>query len=157
MSKDDGLRGHFRTRMLGVHWQSIESAVTGGGIPDLNGCAEGVDFWIECKKTDAWKPEIKPAQSAWAIARIRMGGRVLLATRKRHDGGPKKGPACDELWIHSGMFTGIVKAGGLTAAPTLLVCSGGPGRWDWDQIKEVCLRAPLVRQSLGRSGQSRRG
>lgn len=143
---DDGLRAKLREGLRAVcHSQSIESAVTGGGIPDLNLCSGGVDVWVECKATDAWIPgDIKPSQIGWSLARMRFGGRVLLATRRRHDGGPRKGPACDELWLHSGVHMAKLKAEGLRAAPWLYRGEGGPSAWDWEQVHASIFKARLT-------------
>lgn len=63
------------------HWQRIESGSTARGIPDLNGCLDSQEIWIELKQ------ESKPPsgfQVNWIAKRARAGGRVwLLTTKKR--------------------------------------------------------------------------
>ena len=113
MSIDDGLRPLICRNLRTVDWQSIESGLTGLGIPDLNGCVDGHEFWVECKATSAWAVAIDTEQIMWAERRIRHGGRVFLAVRRRHDGGPRKGPAVDELWFFWGGHTRHVAQYGL--------------------------------------------
>lgn len=143
---DDGLREKLRHGLPFVHWQSIESALTGGGIPDLNGCYNGVDAWVECKKTDGWTcGDVKVFQVSWALQRLRSGGRVVLATRRRTEAGPRKGKAVDELWLHSGAYMYECRKGGLRGAPTLLVTGGGPANWDWEAVQRVVFFTSLAR------------
>ena len=62
-----------------VHWTRIESW-SSYGVPDLNGCMDGKDFWIELKiittKSDNSFPRWSPLQIAWQTTRTRMGGVV---------------------------------------------------------------------------------
>jgi hypothetical protein len=124
-----------------VHWQSIESGATGGGIPDLNGCFAGVEVWIECKratgKTLTRCSEIRPTQIAWAERRVRHFGRVFLAIR-RHD------KTIDELLLypasalrqfHDGAWLGEIKP--------LIQCAGGPAKWHWNTIEQMLFGKPL--------------
>jgi hypothetical protein len=76
-----------------VHWQSIESSATGQGIPDLNGCCQGQDVWLELKYTEHLKTKnigLKPPQIAWIYKRAKAGGNVWIAlymqTKKRDVG-----------------------------------------------------------------------
>ena len=143
MSIDDGLRPLIREHLPTVDWQSIESGLTGQGIPDLSGAHPDCgDFWVECKATSAWSVSVRVEQVAWAERRIRHGGRVFLAVRRRHDGGLRKGPAVDELWLYWGGHTRHVRRHGLGnpdagvtyVASPLLVERGGPSRWDWSRV-----------------------
>lgn len=61
--------------------QAIESAETGNGIPDMNGCWDGQDVWIELKViTKPKKPdnpftlELRTAQAVWLNKRAAAGG-----------------------------------------------------------------------------------
>ena len=62
-----------------VHWTRIESR-SSFGVPDLNGCTDGREFWIELKiittKTDNSFPRWSPLQIAWQTKRTRMDGIV---------------------------------------------------------------------------------
>ena len=140
---DDGLWGkiHHHTKGFEIDWVRIESGMTGSGIPDLNGCKDGVEVWLELKATCAWSVGISSEQVGWAERRIRRGGRVLLATRRRHDGGPRKGPPVDELWLHAGYDIRHVMDHGLQLSPPpLLLSEGGPSRWDWNQFIRLVFR-----------------
>lgn len=145
---DDSIRDKLREglRPFGVHFQSIESAVTGGGIPDMNLCAEGIEVWIEGKKTDGWTAgDVKVGQIGWHLARHRAGGRTLFATRRRRARSARM-DACDELWLHSGLYGAELREGGLRAAPALLTQSGGPAGWDWSAVYRTVFHASLARR-----------
>lgn len=72
-------------------------------------------------------------QVGFLLRELRAGGRALLMTRRRHGGGPRR-LAADELWVHDGSDAGRVRAGGLRAAPPLLLFEGGPTAWQWDRV-----------------------
>lgn len=129
MVKDGNLRALFREHLrAGIHWTSIESAITGAGIPDLNGCGCGVEFWIEMKQTTANKVRIDPFQVSWAERRMRAGGRTFLAVRK-----------INSLYLYRGEVIRRVFLHGLSGAKPLLLCDGGPPRWDWGCIRKILL------------------
>ncbi len=48
MADDGGLKQLFPQKLIsGIDWQRIESALTGGGIPDLNAKPKNApEFWI---------------------------------------------------------------------------------------------------------------
>ena len=79
---DGDLRSLFRKHLPEFHWVSIESWVTGAGIPDANYCCSGVEGWIEFKKTTAIAVRFKPGQIAWHEQRGRAGGRTFIAVRR---------------------------------------------------------------------------
>lgn len=125
---DDGLRRLFQDHLPRVHWQPIESWMTGAGIPDLNGCSDAAEFWVECKATRAYAVKMKAEQVGWALHRRRVGGRAFIAVRRRIS--KKK---IDELYLHDGLFAREVKAVGIRA-PRLGSWQGGPGRWAWVEV-----------------------
>lgn len=166
---DGGLRPIFREKLrAGFDWQSVETGGTGMGCPDSNFCARvtrretvplyaigipeplmvqidteyesGVEGWIEFKQTSGWACTLRPEQVGWLVRRHMHGGRVFVATRRWHDGGPRLGAPVDELWVHSGEHARELKTGGLTAAPHLFRQDGGPSRWNWDVVREVLTR-----------------
>ena len=67
------------TRPLGVHWTRMESWAS-PGVPDVNGCLNGKDFWVELKilatKSDKKFPKWRPHQIAWQTSRTSVGGCV---------------------------------------------------------------------------------
>jgi len=83
------LRRRIIQECEGPHWQPIEAAEVGAGIPDLNGCYYGIEIWVELKilqhvKED--KVDISPRQILWHEARQARGGRTwILAANKDAD------------------------------------------------------------------------
>ncbi len=142
MSKiDGGLRSLFRQHLPQFDWQSIESGLTGAGIPDSNYCREGREGWIEYKRTTGWTVPLEPEQVGWIARRARYGGRVLVAVRQLAPAGPRTA-ARDSLWVVGAAHVKEAKADGLRAlwAPpalaggTLQVWHGGPVAWNWRAI-----------------------
>lgn len=143
---DDGLRALLHRHLPQVHWQALELGVVGSGVPDTTGAWAGSEWWIECKATDAHAVGLEPDQIGWILRGLRSGRRIFVATRRRHEGGPRRGDACDELWLHEGHDAVAIRDGGLMAAPPVLQMEGGPSRWDWDLLLRT-----LVEWDLGRS------
>lgn len=141
MSVDDGLRAIFRENIRGCHWQSIESPLTGSGCPDSNFCMEGVERFVEYKATDTWTVSFRPMQVGWHLARHHHGGVSFIAVRRRHAGGPRKGPAQDQLYLFLGKDAEMLRDHGLTpAGPSALgVWNGGKGKWDWDRVRALLI------------------
>lgn len=133
---DGGLRGLFEQNMRRVHWQAIETGLTGKGVPDLNGCLDGVDFWVELKQTPEWAVTLEPEQVGWILRRCRKGGRVFIAVRRKCAAGPRR-PAADELWLMAGAEAREAKDGGLRAVNPLGVWTGGPSQWAWDDLLAI--------------------
>ena len=138
-SPDDGLRAELHSHLrAGWHWQAVETGGTGLGIPDSNFCGPGgAEGWVECKATEAWSLSLRTEQVGWLCRRAHVGGRVWIATRRRHDGGVIRGAAVDELWLHWGGWARELEAGGLRAVEPAGVWSGGPSGWDWSGVAEV--------------------
>lgn len=163
MKKDGNLRLIFSKRLPMFHWQSIETAGIASGVPDSNFCYRSKEGWIEFKTTSKWKPNIHPAQIAWISQRLRAGGHVFIAIRRKHEGGPRKGPPVDQLWMLNGEYiTHLIEHGlnktwemlseeaALTAKNTSLshqyflskniqFHENGPAKWDWEKIKLMLL------------------
>jgi len=131
--QDGGLRRLFRKHLKNVDWTTVESRLTGSGIPDLNGCHGGVEFWIECKLTKGWAVRMRPAQVGWISRRVRAGGRVVVAVRR-------KGRGVDQLWLVAGEAVATLRLRGLQGlqgvpGAGLLGCwHGGPAGWQWGAI-----------------------
>lgn len=124
---DGNLRSLFLKNLPQVHWQSIESGMTGRGIPDTNGCFDGQEFWIEFKETQHWSVSLRPEQIGWLMRRARAGGRVFIAVRR----------AGQELWLLSGNDAIDLKENGLRGCHpnnVLATYGGGPRAWDWNDI-----------------------
>jgi hypothetical protein len=140
MSDDGNLRALFRTHLRGkCDMQAVETGLIAAGVPDLNYCVQGgFEGWVEMKQTDGYAVTLRPEQVGWISRRCRAGGRVLIAVRRWHDGGPRKGPPVDELWLLKGAYAPDLKTMGLQWAHTdnalLGQWSGGPARWDWSAV-----------------------
>jgi hypothetical protein len=136
LSDDGNLRVLFREHLrVGFHWQSIETGAIGVGTPDSNFCCAGVERWVEYKQTEGWACTLRTEQIGWHVRRHMVGGVSFVATRRWHDGGPRRGAAVDELWLHLGRWARELKVGGLRGADPLAVYTGGPSQWDWDDIR----------------------
>lgn len=155
---DDGLRPIFKSHLelLGFHMQSVETGGTGQGIPDTNFCVNdpahcppigrtfsGIEGWVEYKSTSGWTVDLRPEQIGWIERRVRVGGRVLIAVRRRHGGGPRLGRPVDELHLLPGRVARLARIGGLRAPEVLEAAlgrwCGGPSRWDWDRVAEALI------------------
>ena len=62
-----------------VDVQRIENTVD-RGVPDINCCYDGLEFWIEMKSTASKTPKLRPEQQAWHARRHFHGGIVLIIT-----------------------------------------------------------------------------
>ena len=76
MPKETTLYQSLRTNLPQVHWQRIESPMT-QGTPDVNGCYEGYEFWLELKIARGNKIKFSNFQCNWAFKRVASGGRVF--------------------------------------------------------------------------------
>ena len=143
---DDGLRGIFRRHLPDLMWTTIECGPVSPGVADSNYLASGgAEGWVEHKATDAWAVKFRDYQVPWLERRARLGGRVWVAVRRRHAGGPRRGPAVDELWMVPGGLAGALAREGLAALALGLRDThpsntggrwhGGPARWDWDAVR----------------------
>lgn len=139
MSTDGGLRQLEMKHIKECHWQSIETWSTGQGVPDMNGCIDGVEFWIENKMTKGFAVVISPHQISWIERRVRNGGRVFIAVRRLQTPGARR-EACDELHLFDGRdvrrvaFDGVQPA---TAPWARLISRDGPARWDWAAFRAI--------------------
>ena len=144
MTQDDGLRRLFRQNLPMVHWISVETGVTDPGVPDLNGCAQGVEFWLECKATQGWAVTLRPEQIGWLERRARAGGRTFIAVRRHCAAGARRRMA-DEVWLFWGRDARRLKLLGLKVLAPLAVFSAGPANWDWERLGIILLGQRLTK------------
>lgn len=87
--KESSLWVIIRQNLPQVHWQRIETS-TGLGIPDINGCWEGKEFWVEIKylptfpvraNTPVKIKHYTPEQRLWLRKRGQAGGQAWLFVR----------------------------------------------------------------------------
>lgn len=64
----------------GVHWVRIENTAV-SGAPDLNGCKNGVDRWVELKVMRDGRITVRHSQLLWIFKRSRIGGRSFVLVR----------------------------------------------------------------------------
>jgi hypothetical protein len=91
---EKAMRNTFRQRMLehdsSIHWQRIEDACQ-AGIPDINFCWQGIEFWVEAKQaeesdipkrnTTLFKLGLQPEQALWLENRRCAGGRAYVLAK----------------------------------------------------------------------------
>lgn len=106
------------------------------------GDAPGIEGWVECKATDGWTVDLDRHQSGWLFRRARLGGRAWVAVRRRHGGGPRRGPPVDELWMVPAALARQARAHGLRGAGDCWRTAGGPARWDWAGVAGRLLALP---------------
>jgi hypothetical protein len=124
---DGDLRKIFRNHLPMVAWSTIETGAVEPGVADLNGLLNGVEFWVENKRTLAYAVEVKPSQVAWHRLRWAKRGRTFFAVRR----------CGSELWLIEGRHALQLKDYGLRDCPTLLVADGGPARWPWARVLDL--------------------
>lgn len=133
MAIDGGLRPLFKKRLPRFFWLSVETPISGGGVPDHHWCFEGIAGWNEYKKANGWKIKFRLEQPAWHEAYARHGGRSFVIVRRTVR-------TLDDLYVFRGTSARALAEGGILAADALLHQEGGPARWDWDAIRAVLLR-----------------
>jgi hypothetical protein len=132
MASDGGLRPLFRTRLRRFFWVPVETPISGGGVPDHHWCCDGVMGWNEYKAASAWKVRFRPEQTGWHETYARHGGRSFVIVRKQT-------ATADDLFCYRGVDIRLVRDHGLKTDP-LLLCRGGPSRWDWAALESLLLR-----------------
>lgn len=145
----------FKDHMPKFDWQVIENSLGSDGVPDHNACGEGVEFWVEYKLTKSNKVDFRPGQPGWIHRRWRHGGRVWIAIRYRHDGGPVLGPPVDDLILVYGGHVRELVQSGLRLDPSLISgrWRGGPRRWPWADVQRMLVGGGKAPSALG-SGAS---
>ncbi len=67
-----------------IHFTRIESK-TINGIPDLNCCAGGTEFWMELKSDKVKYPRLSKWQVSWINKRIKHGGVIIICNQTLTD------------------------------------------------------------------------
>ena len=82
--KETQLYNSVKSLLPLVHWQRIESGAIGQGIPDINACFQGIEFWIELKIIvgHRFRSPLKAFQAAWITRRTNAGGRCFILAEK---------------------------------------------------------------------------
>lgn len=134
MKIDGGLRNIFRHKLRSWQWTTIETGPVSPGTPDSEFFStEGVQGWIEYKKTDIYFVHFRDFQVPWIMRRARMGGNVWLAIRRTPHS--IKEMNSDELWLIPGKYAYDVQEGGLNnPAVGAYIWNGGPDGWNFDDV-----------------------
>lgn len=127
--KDGNLRALEREHLPTFHWVSIETAMTGAGVPDMNYCNGGCEGWIENKQCHGWKPKMRVEQIGWLMRRRRAGGRAFIAVRRQNESSGD-----DELYMFDGALALQLSQHGIQGTKFILRFGGGPARWHWAQV-----------------------
>ena len=86
MAKEKNLWALVRDNLLDFHLQRIETGLTGSGVPDVNGCKKGQEFWIELKEIHSGNSlTLRPMQVSWLVKRAQHGGQVFVLARKNNE------------------------------------------------------------------------
>ena len=104
-----------------THCERIEDCA-GSGVPDVNCCWKGHEFWLELKIVREQRVGIRSSQSAWAIQRSARGGNIWLFA---YDSGTIIGYRGKKIYE-----LGLVKGDIGTVKPTMVWSKP----WDWEQI-----------------------
>jgi hypothetical protein len=137
---DGELRRIFKEHLPRFDFQSVETWSTGQGVPDVNYCCDGVEGWIENKKSTSYTVGMRSEQVAWIERRRRAGGRVYIAVRRMQHAGART-VACDELWLWPGSAARALFTRELTmrGGGELGRWPGGPQRWPWALIAKILM------------------
>lgn len=116
----------------GVDWTRLENLV-GTGMPDINGCLNGHEIWVETKLVKGNRIKFEKFQPSWIKKRVLAGGRVFIFARHKDT---------FLLWrgfpIEWDVYNTPLKEGGITVdyrdAPPLLVMEKP---WDWGLLLET--------------------
>ena len=68
----------LKNNLTKVHWQRIETGALQQGVPDVNGCYGGHEFWLELKCTTSDRVSLSPFQVSWHMRRAASGGRSWI-------------------------------------------------------------------------------
>ena len=86
MTKETNLWALLRDNLLDFHLQRIETGITGSGVPDVNGCKKGKEFWVELKEIHSGNSlTLRPMQVSWLAKRAMYGGQVFVLARKNNE------------------------------------------------------------------------
>tara|TARA_R100001530_G_scaffold2574_1_gene4177 strand:+ start:579 stop:953 length:375 start_codon:yes stop_codon:yes gene_type:complete len=104
-----------------VHWQRIETG-TGQGVPDVNGCIGGDEFWLELKIAQGNKVNITPNQIAWLMQRIDAGGKAWIIVKKK-----------EQIFIYNGYQGAFLLDKGLKLQPVATMNKP----FDWEDFLRI--------------------
>ena len=78
MAKEESkLYQKIKKALPNVHFQRIETNIA-LGVPDVNGCYQGIEFWLELKVKKGKQTPLTKYQKAWIVKRASHGGKVFI-------------------------------------------------------------------------------
>ena len=137
------VRQDVQRHIQGPHWTPVETYLTARGVPDLNGCLDGIEAWIEIKIITGrrFQRPFSPNQRTWIKRRVAVGGHCFLLASHRHNGGKLKGPPVDRLYLWSWELAKMpVSDSPLDHTELILWQSDGP-RHDWIGLEKILFSA----------------
>lgn len=121
---DDGLRTMFHQNLKRAQWTPIETGAVASGIPDSEFCFPGgIQGWVEMKSCSNNAVTIRDMQVAWIDRRVRLGGRVFIAVKRKK-----------ELFLYHGKDVKKLYLEGLKGAHPL---GQWMSPWNWDEVEEI--------------------
>ena len=76
----------LKTNLPKVHWQRIETGALQQGVPDVNACYGGREFWLELKCTSNDRVSLSPFQCSWHMRRAATGGLSwIMVAHSKHN------------------------------------------------------------------------
>ena len=124
MPKETTLYQSLRKHIPQVHWQRVESPMT-QGTPDVNGCIQSKEFWLELKIARGNKIKFSNFQCNWSFKRMASGGKVFSLVQ--HD---------KNKWIRlydGNQFRSLLE-GGLSSTPCLYEMQPQYTEEDWNML-----------------------
>ena len=115
------------------HYQRIESALTGSGIPDTNWCVTGKEIWIEFKIVKGTRVELEPEQVSWHVMRHSHGGTTFILALDYWSGSIRK-ERRNRMYLWNGKDARQVKDHGVSY-PALRIWDNR----DWFSLGQVLL------------------
>lgn len=117
-------------KRLFVNCTRIENSVT-HGIPDINCCHNGTEFWIESKIVREKRVAFRNSQVAWITIRTGFGGRVFVFASDSTTG---------QLLVYHGeqVFELATLDGRIDTKKPYAVFDKP---WDFKEILRVCMEA----------------
>ena len=86
MPKEARLWNSLKTNLKNqLHLQRIGTGITASGVPDVNCCYEGKEFWIELKSIKGNQLTLSPMQIAWMSTRAKFGGTCYVLVQKQRE------------------------------------------------------------------------
>jgi hypothetical protein len=106
---------------LMVHCCRVENTA-GSGIPDVNCCHQGVEFWLELKIVRENRIQFRSSQIAWITERSGYSGRVFILAKRGEWLLVYKGTQAYSLGVSNGYVDDVTPA------------KIFKGPWNWKEI-----------------------